>query len=372
MGKAEAGMFSVLPGGKEIGQGGVNDVGSKAWAKKIRDRAKELSSQLDTGYMEMAQILWTVYDMTLKGDITQRALFKSWGYETFADYTEKELNLHRRKAERLRAIWFILKVQLAAMPEPDRKRIIALGWSKVREMIRVLTLGNAKKWIKLAEQASYPELYEAIQDFLKKKEAGKVQHALEGGKAPKEPEPNFDKLPVSSFDPADYQTGPKAVTEPLPPTFPEDNGDDVPPQPDKLFWKHFYLYPDQMDIVNQALERSAELSESNKPGHNLSLICTEFLATNDFTTASRKQQLKFLANLEKSMGVKLIVADQEDDLIYGIENLQGLVARAKKEMAVDPLDNAEPLPVEDEDDANKTADWDPEPLANQDSEEEDA
>ena len=35
----------------------VSTRGSKAWATKIRKRAKALSTELDTGYMEMAKIL---------------------------------------------------------------------------------------------------------------------------------------------------------------------------------------------------------------------------------------------------------------------------------------------------------------------------
>lgn len=348
--------FSIVAGGKDVGAGGVNHVGSKAWATKVRNRAKELAGSLDTGYMEMAELLYTVYDRFLDGDVSEKPLYSVWGYQTFAEYAEKELGLQKRKAERLRAIWYRISVELKALPEELRTRIVALGWSKVRELIRVLTLKNAKKWVEQAEQLNHQQLSNSIQKYLVEKQKSETKQHIEGGKL-HEPDPAAmaEPLPYPVYQfpkqvqPAPTET-PASVTEPVvqavkapapqPPPEPTpalEEDDELPPQPDALTQRQFTLYPDQADIVQQALERSAEISESQKPSHNLTLICTEFLATNDFTTASRKQQLKFLANLEKSMGVKLIVLDKEFDLIYGNLNLNGLIDKVQKEQEAEEI-----------------------------------
>jgi hypothetical protein len=96
-----------------------------------------------------------------------------------------------------------------------------------------------------------------------------------------------------------------------------------------LFTKNFVFLPEQIETVKLAIKRASELSNRSSPGHNLSLICLDYIATNDFTKASEEQRLRYIAKLEKLMGYKLIVVDPKTkDIVFGIGTLEK-VAKAR-------------------------------------------
>lgn len=95
------------------------------------------------------------------------------------------------------------------------------------------------------------------------------------------------------------------------------------PAPEKLVTETFSLYEEQHKNVKLALQKASQISNSEKKSNNLSLICANFLATNDFSGTSEEQLLKFVARLEQVLGHKLIVADPDDySVVYGLENLK--------------------------------------------------
>ena len=264
----------------------------KVWAKKMRKEAKELSSHIETGYMELGRILYQVWDIPVDFDKKNLPTYKAWGFDTFAEYAEQELGLHRRKAERLRRIWEILEYRLVGMEPSVRERLVKLGWSKVRELARddILSLDNVIQWVELGETASYPELLASISRFLQEKEAKMLESAVNG-------------VTVESS------------SVPDPPV----------PQPEKLFWEHFALYEDQAANIRAALKRAEELSHSEKKGHNLDMICLDFLATNDFRRGDDAQRRRYIAKMEQALGVKLIALDPTtEDVIYGMDTLESM------------------------------------------------
>lgn len=271
---------SVFAGGSKH----LDKMGTAAWSNRVRGRAKELAKQLEMGYMELAKILYQVYDTQVRlgedyGPIVP--IYTTWGYKTFSEYAEKELGLHHRKAERLRSIWYKLEIELSGLSDITRERIVRIGWTKVRELIRVLTVKNADDWVEQGEKLSYPELYEAIRLYQEQK---------------------AQKNAVS----------------------PED--EDIPvPAVDHLSFEHFALYEAQAGTVRTALKEAEKVSGSDKKSHNLDLICSEFLATNDFHQATPAQRQQHLANLERSLGLRLVAVDPETGgVIYGIKTLQFL------------------------------------------------
>jgi len=69
--------LTVIEGGKASSETDKASaaVGSKAWASRLRRRAKELVASLESGYMELARILYQAYDTPVDGDRKQGALF---------------------------------------------------------------------------------------------------------------------------------------------------------------------------------------------------------------------------------------------------------------------------------------------------------
>jgi len=265
-------------------------------ATALRRRAKTLSRQLDTGYMELAKILYQIWDTPVGGDSERGPLYTAWGYLSFADYVEEELGIDRRKAQSLKAVWYRLEIELTDMDPAIKKRIVALGWTKVRELIRVLDLTNALDWVEQAEKFSYATLCAVIKTYLSRVEAAR-------------------DLEDSYGDDDDH--------EPIHVPVPDENDEDI------SFKEVFALSKAQRDNIQLAITRAGELSGSRKKGHNLDLICTDFLATNDFGKSTDPDRVpRILAKLERALGVSIIALDNMDDsLIFGVNTLDRLAAK---------------------------------------------
>lgn len=71
---------------------------------------------------------------------------------------------------------------------------------------------------------------------------------------------------------------------------------------------------DALDNIQAAFARAGELGPKTL-SHQLDLICTDFLATNDFGKPGDPAMLgRFLSKLEVHLGVRLIALDQKTDL----------------------------------------------------------
>jgi hypothetical protein len=80
--------------------------------------------------------------------------------------------------------------------------------------------------------------------------------------------------------------------------------------------------------VDLAVRRAKDLSESDKRGHNLDLICTHFLGTNDFGKNKNKNRKRLLSDLEKSLGLRLVALEKDSlEIFYGERHLVALAER---------------------------------------------
>lgn len=98
------------------------------------------------------------------------------------------------------------------------------------------------------------------------------------------------------------------------------------PDDDPLEFVTFALGRDARETVALAITRSAELAApgTSRSAH-LSLICLDFLATNDLRFADEMQRLRFLAKFEVLTGLKFILASSDgSEVVYGIDALEKL------------------------------------------------
>ena len=309
--------------------------GSKSWCQKVRKRAKQLSSDLDTGYMELAQILYEVWDTPIDNDPNKGPIYKQWGFDSFARWADEDLHIQKRKAERLRAIWYTLEVELVGLDSDLKKRIVDLGVSKVRELVRVLEVSNAEDWVAIAEKSSYPVLRASI---AKAKEASdlakaqaKAQAAIDAEEAAEEAadaaedgeEPDLEAVGGNAHVPdasPDFDAEPtKGGPQPPVPVA-------APSEPEEMSFEHFGLFPEQHLNVKLAIRKASELSGSDKKSHNLDLICTDFLANNDIIPSNVvENRARLLRRLEQVFGVKIIALDlANDEVVYGVGTLSKL------------------------------------------------
>jgi hypothetical protein len=307
----------------------VSTRGSKAWATKIRKRAKALSTELDTGYMEMAKILYEVFDCPVDGDPKNLSVISAWGHSSFKDYVENELGMHYKKATRLRAIWYVLEVHLKDLDPRFKERLVALGASKMRELVRVLSDDNIERWLEIAEREPYTVLLDKIQRAVLKSRKDELTAQLAGSEPSSEGTPfpegamamggGEDNTEGDGFEGAD-------ATAPQPDALNADTTDLF--GAGELKMESFMLAPQQQLNVLTALERAGELTKSTKKGHNLDMICLDFLATNDFVSATKKDESRsrYLAKVEQLLGIRIIAVDAKrpTDVVYGINTLSTL------------------------------------------------
>lgn len=111
----------------------------------LREEAIRAKDMVESGYMLLARCLYDIYH--------QDVFSTYWNYTSFEDYIDKEIQIAYRKAMYLVEIYG--KAKLLNM---DMDRLERMGWSKARELIRIVDEGNVSEWMDRAENCTVKEL----------------------------------------------------------------------------------------------------------------------------------------------------------------------------------------------------------------------
>lgn len=111
----------------------------------LREEALKARDMVDQGYMLLAKCLYDIYH--------QDVFNTHWNYTSFEDYIDNEIQIAYRKAMYLVEIYG--KAKLLNM---DMARLERMGWSKARELIRVVDESNVDEWMSKAENCTVKEL----------------------------------------------------------------------------------------------------------------------------------------------------------------------------------------------------------------------
>jgi len=309
--------------------------GSDNWMRNIRKKAKELAHSVMMDYVELATTLWDIYDTPIHGDKNNPPIYTQWGYNKLGAFAAEELGLSPRKTDYLKSIGFMIRVTLKDSDPEWIERLLQLGWSKVRELSRAVEAHQLQEWVLQAEQASYKEIEKMVVTFLADKQKATEERAAATtgysiSKDPFAPLPN-EAYTTSGVDGNDVNIAVSGAefssAIAVPPTVEALIPMPGVPIPERIINESFGFYEEQHKVVKQALIKAGELSGSTKKSNNMSLICADFLASNDFSTANEEQRLKFVAKLEQLLGYKFVVANADDySIAYGIDNLRKIAA----------------------------------------------
>jgi hypothetical protein len=246
---------------------------------ELREKAKALVKKIETDYWDLGQYLYDVYDGLpggyrdlLKGEgsrAVRKAMFEEWGYASFGEYCEKELGIKKRSGESLRYAYYWFEIHLN-LPKELKEDIKTLGRSKVYMLSGFVSSDDVMGWISKAKSMTYEDLKKSV------KEAKSVKAGNTG---------------VIDVEEADQNIGKPA------------------PAPEVMHTVQTSLYEPQFQIWNAAFERAKGISKSEKVGHNLELICQDFLMNNDFGKSSDDDKKAWLEKIERSIGWKLIAID---------------------------------------------------------------
>jgi hypothetical protein len=242
---------------------GISDVVKQTCdrtSQEIRNRVTELKTIIDESYFEMAGVLYNVYN---------KKLFIDWGHADFEEYCNAELDFSLRKAQYLISIWYYFGVQVA--DETVLAKVAGLGWSKVKELVNVVTPSNCDEWVEKAAKLSAIELKELTRETL----SGAIASGTEEG------------------EPAE-----------------------------KLHTIQFKLYDEQYKNVVDALKNAGELGKSDKPSQQLSLMALSYLSQTAATGGSERSEViaTNFKTLADSMDLDLVVIDRKtNEILLGKE-----------------------------------------------------
>lgn len=257
--------------------------GSSTWCATLRGYARSRKNRIETAYMDLAEAVHLAYSTPVDGKPGNRAVYFAWGYGNLYEYTLTELGLSEYKTKLLLRIWDTVQVRLQGIDPLLRHRLVQLGFTKNSFLVGVLDLKNVERWVDVAERCTVLTL----QEHIRKMREDLKKRAAAGEEIESFPAPNMNEVV-------------------------------------ELKRKNFAFTPDRYDNVMLALQRAQEITNSTVPGYNLDLICTDFLATNDFGKAhDPDMKFRLLRRLEALLGLRLVAVDpKKRDVVYGLQALE--------------------------------------------------
>lgn len=267
--KVEVTDLTVLDGGAGVPGGKtaeVLDSPEEIAAWKLREEIQQIVKRMGEDLFVLCEKLYEVYS---------HMMYLKWGYKTWKDYVENEIAFKLRKAQYYVSIWN----WFGKLPQEVRDKVAALGWSKVSVLVGVVDEDNVDEWVAKAMELTHEQLALEARKFLTPPE--KVSDGGGGGGG----EENVSRMT-------------------------------------------FVLYDEQKEVVDAAIEHAQDMSKSEKKGHNLALICQDFLTTNSDEMPSPET---LLSRIEKFTGISLIGVDmKEKSIVFGEKTLDRVLKEEKK------------------------------------------
>jgi len=354
------------------------DAGSEGWQEAARNAAKTTVRTLHRTYIQLGGYLNEISKTHVDNDPMKPLVWQAWGYKNFAAYCEAELGMNERKMNFVSRIYRVVFEELASLPDDVRARVVDIDYSKIRELVGVLTADNVYEWLGEIEAGiNCADLGKAVREYRQRAkdlgmyQDGKVVTSLPPvvQNAPKQPQkPATPSAPWPTPSPASASAPVKPPAAPAPtnvvqmpvkPAAPPpslalsakaavqavhqakagDVGTPMSPTLQETATDKFvaFLYPDQAKLVKMAFQAAQELSCSAKPGHLLTLICTDYLATNGAVVPGTEGFQNYLMNLEKIYGCDLIAIDRTSKklaILAGKEHLLRIIKAMDDAIAV--------------------------------------
>jgi len=255
----------------------ANDIKSKT-PSQVRADITNMTQAIEESYFEVAGMLHRInVDM----------LYTEWGYKSFSDYVNNELDFSLRKAQYFISFWQYFVNEIG--DEAIVRMVRPIGWSKLKYLVGILDKTNVEFWVKRAMSVSKETLATDVALYKKKKKL-------------KDKGIDVDNPSMA----AEFIAGEK-------------------------IHKNIVLSPSEAEIVELALEHAKKLSGVDSQGRNLSLICQDYLSMNNSTpgiSGSKKSDLiqSFMLKYETALNVRVIVIDMESpdkEVIFGRDLLEG-------------------------------------------------
>jgi len=313
---------------------------SRKWLEEDRLEAKRVAKRLDESYFDAARVMYSI----LKDQRFGKFAWEQWGFGSFEEYAWVELGMNHRRVSRLVAIYEVIGVRLESVDPVIRGKLIALGFTKLLVLLKVLWPATVNQWLAegLRTDITFRELEVKARDAAALKVLNAERTNIEA-KAAK-------SMAQLEYDPEDDAPEPEKTAKKSPTAEPSESaegGPAVPPDklPDeRLFRRTIMMDMHSWDITRQALQRAKQLGGSDKDGYNLGVICLQYLANAHYGKLDDYDNARevFWSQMESFLKVKLVVADAETmDIQFGSAAIPAIAAGMRAGMA-----RLRPLPDE--------------------------
>lgn len=276
----------------------VDDYDSKAEeAERRTQHVREIREQERELFFSLACELYVVREKALYHYVDNPETGEP--YQTMKGYVENETAHAQRTATYLMGLWEYYVVDYTEGYVDDDElapgeqwstawldELQDIGWTKLKELVDVITPETTEKWKTFCQNHSFSEL----KDELKALEEGDD----EGG--------------------AGDEPGPEGETS----------------QTERVT---FELTDDQIPAVRDAVEIAKTLGETDNKSEALSLLCTDYVAQNQDTLQRDQPLSETLERTERTLGGEIVFFRRRDDqlnLLYGRETLQELASQQKQ------------------------------------------
>jgi predicted NAD-dependent protein-ADP-ribosyltransferase YbiA (DUF1768 family) len=245
-----------------------SDIGLSA--VEIRDKIQVLKESIDKDYFYLCRLLW---------EVNKKSYYHDWGYGTFKEYIASEVQFKVTKAMYLVQIWQSLYVNSG---DPDVfNKVINVGWSKAKELARVVTKENVDDWVEKAKHLTVDALVKEVKQTLKEKIPDDTAQALIEDESNRgTPIEVQSKNATYTFGYEDYQT------------------------------------------ICTAIEQVKKHSPGISNGAAIANLAREFIGSNPDVQDAKEYALNMIARYEAMYGLQVVVYDPEQkEVIYGSETL---------------------------------------------------
>jgi hypothetical protein len=127
--------------------------------QKALSLAETLAENIETNYFKLGGVLKRIYE-------------QSWfeGFESFDEYVYEKFGFKKRKAD------YLMKIYTGLIDKQIPWSIVApLGWTKLKDLVDVLTPENVEEWVAKAEKLTVVQLQAALKANAPEGEAGSAK-----------------------------------------------------------------------------------------------------------------------------------------------------------------------------------------------------
>ena len=296
--------------------------------EQLLERVTELVSGIGDRLFELGAHLY---------EVKHAGVYKERDYDSWVEYCDAELPFQYRKADHYIELWELFSQKLGYSWEEVKH----VGWSKLAKVKGLIeNKRDANKWIKTCEKHSKRELDTLVKD----------ENARRRGDQPPRPAVEYvehdteieleglqgEGVDGPFIDPAILTHSEISLEDP-------ETGEPVP-----LHQFQVYLYAEQWSNVMAAMERAAQLTNSDKACFLLDMMATEFNTTYvEAGDGGVAQSLnRIVKNLERVFDVSIDVDVKDDSKLRKMSRLDETSKAEKPEKKPKPKKKARNLVAE--------------------------